>query len=115
MATIDPNDVASASIQDVQGAIDKLSAMIVLPGADIAGINGQITALQGKQGEIRTQALRTIEDSPENKQAIAAMNAAAAALKTEAAQIGTLATALTQAAKVVTAATSLITTFAPFI
>lgn len=115
MALIDPNDVASAGIDDVQDAIDRLNALKSKPGADIPSINAQIKVLIAKQVSLRTQALRQIEDTPENQQAIAAMNDAAADLKTAAGNITDTATALTAAAKVVSTVTTLITSLAPFI
>ncbi len=115
MPDVDPNKVASAGIEVLQGAIDKLNALKGQPGADIVGIDAQIEALQDKQDDLRNQALRTIEDSDANKQAIAAMNAAAANLNAEAANIKDVATALTTAAKIVSAATALVTALAPFI
>jgi septal ring factor EnvC (AmiA/AmiB activator) len=115
MAEVNPNDVAKKGITDIQGAIDRLTAQQQQPGADIPGIDAQINALQQNQQDLRNQALRTIEDSDANKQAIAAMNAAAAGLTTEASKIKDLATALTGVAKVATAAASLITSLAPFL
>ena len=115
MADIDPNKVASAGIDVLQGAIDKLNALKVQPGADIAAFDAQIEALQDKQDNLRDQALRTIEELPANKTAIAAINAADPNLKAEASNIKDLATALQTAAKVVTAAASLVTTLAPFV
>jgi len=115
MPDLDPNTVASAGIDTLQGAIDKLNALKTQPSADIVALDAQIEALLYKQDDLRDQALRTIEDSDANKQAITAMNAAVARLNTEAAKITDLATALAAAAKVVTAATSLVTALAPFI
>jgi hypothetical protein len=115
MAIVDPNNVASAGIRTLQGAIDKLNGLKLQPGADIVGIDAQIQALQDKQDDLRDQALRTIEDSDANKQAIAAMTKAAASLSAEAANIKDVATALGVAQKVVAAAGSLIAALAPFI
>jgi hypothetical protein len=115
VAQIDPNAVASAGIADLQTAIDALNALELQPGADIPGIDAHIKTLITKQAALQNQALRQIEDSVENQQAIAAMNKAAAALKSEAGNIASVATALTDAAKVVSAVTSLITALAPFI
>ncbi len=115
MADVDPNQVASAGIDALQGAIDKLNALKMQPGADIVAFDAQIEALQDKQDDLRNQALRMIEDSGANKQAIAAMNAAAANLKTEARNIKDVATALGAAAKILTATASLVTALAPFL
>jgi hypothetical protein len=115
LAQVDPNLVASAGINDLQVAIDALNALELRPGADIPGIDAQIELLIAKQAALRNQALRQIEDSIANQQAIAAMNKAAAALKTEAGNIGDVATALTDAGKVVSAAASLISTLAQFL
>lgn len=115
MAIVDPNQVASAGVTSLQGTIDKLNSLKLALGADIVGIDAQIEALQGKQDDLRNQALRTIEDSDANKQAIAAMNKAAASLSAEAANIKDVATALGVAQKVVAAAGSLIAALVPFI
>jgi chromosome segregation ATPase len=114
MADVDPNIVADAGVQDLQGAINKLSALKTGPKADIPAIDRRIEALQQKQADLRSQALRTVEDSDANKQAIAVLNQAAAALKSEAADIKDLATALSTAAKVVSAAAALASALAPF-
>ncbi|HVC63297.1 MAG TPA: hypothetical protein VND19_23405 [Acetobacteraceae bacterium] len=115
MAQVNPNDVATAAIQVLQAAIDRLSALKLKHGADIAGIDAQIGKLQDKQDDFRVQALRTIEDSDANKQAIAAMNDAAANLKTEAATIKDAATLLTGVAQVLSAAAALLAALAPFL
>lgn len=114
MAQIDPNEVASAGIQDLQKAINTLAAMIPLKNANIPGINAKIDALQAQQADLRNQALRTIEDLDENKRAIARMNAAAALLRHEAGNITSVANALTDAAKVVNTAVALMAALARF-
>jgi len=115
VSQVDPNDVATAGVQALQGAIAKLDALKQQPDADLAKIDGQIDALQTQQTVLRDQALRTIEDSAANQQAITAMNAAAANLKIEAAIMKVTAADLAGVAKVVTAAMSLIGMLAPFI
>jgi predicted nucleic acid-binding Zn-ribbon protein len=115
MAQVNPNDVATAAIQDLQGAIDTLSRLKQQPAADIAAIDARIGDLQDRQDDLRTQALRTIEDSDANRAAIAAMNAAAGKLKTEAAAMTATAAALASVAQVVTAATSLISALTVFV
>ena|SRR5258707_10215310 len=115
MAEVNPNDVCAAGIEDIQRAIDKLSALTLQPGADIPGIDAHIDALQDSQADLRNQALRAIEDSAASKLAIAALNAAAAALTAEASKIKDVGTALAGAAKVVSAAGSLVTALAPFL
>jgi hypothetical protein len=71
--------------------------------------------LQARQATLRDQVLRTIEASPDNRQAIAAMTTTAASLKAEAAAMQATAADLTSVAKVVTAATALVAALAPFI
>jgi hypothetical protein len=115
MPNVDPNQVASAGIQVLQGAIDKLNALKLQRGAGIPQLDAQIEALQDKQDDLRNLALRTIEDSDANRQAIAAMNTAAANLNAEAANIKDAAVALLTGAKIVAAAASLVTALAPFL
>jgi hypothetical protein len=115
MAQVNPNDVASAGVQALQGAIATLDALKLQPDPDIPGIDAQINALQAQQAGLRNQVLRSIEDSAANKQAIAAMNAAAASLKTAAATMQVTAANLANVAKVVTAAASLVAALAPFV
>jgi hypothetical protein len=115
VAQVDPNQVAAAGIQDIQVAINELSAMLTNPAADIAGINGKIDDLTAKQADLQNQALQVIVGSEANRQAIAAMNNAVATLKTESMIIGNVATALNDADKVITEAASLIAALAPFI
>jgi hypothetical protein len=114
MTQVDPNVVAAAAIQNLQDAITRLDAQKQQQNADIPGIDTQINALEAQQADLQNQALRTIEDSAANQQAIAAMNAAAASLKNEASNITDLATALASAAKVATAVASLAAALAPF-
>src|SRR5260221_3740425 len=115
MADVDANGVAKKGIQDLQGAIDRLNAAKIQPGADIPGIVQQIEALQRQQAALRDLALGTIQDTKANKQAIAAISAAAASLTTEAGKIKNVATALSGAAKIVTAVASLVTALTPFV
>jgi len=115
MATIDPNLVASAGIDQLQSAINVLNALKHGQNPDIQAIDAKILALEDKQTALRDQVLRQIEDSPENQTAIAQMNSAAAALKSAADEMTADATALSEAAAVVSAAASLITALAPFI
>ncbi len=89
--------------------------MLTQPGADIDGITAKIRAIVAEQTDLRCLALTTLEDSPENKAAIDALNNAAANLNKEAANIKDTATALTAAANVVDAASSLITSLTPFL
>jgi hypothetical protein len=115
VAQVDPNQVAKAGVDEIQVAINELSIMLTKPAANIAAINGKINDLTAKQVALRTQALRVIVASEANRLAIAAMNNAAAALKTESMMIGNVATALNDAAKVISEAASLIAALAPFI
>lgn len=112
---VNPNDVAAAGVQALQSAITILDALKRRPNADPEPIDGQIDALQAQQAALRSQVLRAIDDFAANKQAITAMNAAAAALDTEAAIMQATAADLTDVAKVVAAATLLAATLAPFL
>lgn len=112
MAAVNPNDVATAGVQALQGAIAKLDALKQQPDADAGQIDARIDDLQTAQAALRDQALRTIEESDANKQAIAALNAAVANLKTEAAAIEVTAGDLVSVMNVVTAATSLVAALA---
>lgn len=87
MPDVNANDVATTAIQILQDSLDQLSAVKVKPGADIPGIDVRIGALEDRQDDLRIQALRTIQASDANKQAIAAVNAAAALSKSEAANV----------------------------
>jgi hypothetical protein len=112
MTQVNPNDVATAGVQALQAAIAELDTLKQQPDADAGPIDARIEALQIAQAALRDQALSTIEESGANKQAIAAMNAAAANLKTEAAVMKATAADLASVAKVVTAATSLVAALA---
>jgi hypothetical protein len=112
---VNPNDVATAAIQVLLGAIARLDALKRQPQADVVQLDTQIDALQAQQAALRDQALRQIEDSPAGQQAIAAMSAAAATLAAEATTLKATATDLTGVAQLVTAATSLVAAFAPFL
>jgi septal ring factor EnvC (AmiA/AmiB activator) len=112
---VDPNATATSGIQALQDSIKKLNGMLTQDGADVSGITAQIRALVAEQTDLRFLALRTLEDSPENKKAIDDLNAASKALSDEAANIGAVATALNDAAKVMSAAASLVTALAPFL
>ena len=46
MAQVDPNIVATAGVQDLQTAIDKLAALRMQPDSDDSKINPQIEALE---------------------------------------------------------------------
>ena len=115
MPDVGANDIATAAIQILQDSIDQLSALKLEPGVDIPGIDARIGALEDRQDDLRIQALRTIEASDANKQAIAAVNAAAALLKSEAANMKVTATDLADAAAVMTAAASLVAAFLPLV
>jgi len=115
MAQLNPNDVATASVQALQDVIAKLDALKQQPDADIGQIDARIDVLQTAQAALCDQALRTIEESEANQQAIAAMNSAATNLKIEAAAMHATAADLANVAKVVTAATSLVATLAHFV
>lgn len=115
MAQVNPNDVATAAVQTLQDSIARLDALKQQPGADFAGLDAQIDALQARQVAIRDLALRTAVDSGADRQAIAAMNAAAAALRTEAATMKATATYLAGVANVLRAATALVAALAPFV
>jgi hypothetical protein len=114
MAQVDPNDAATAGVQALQGAIAELDALKRQPDVDLGEIDARIDALQEQQATLRDQALRIIEDSDANREAIAAMNMAASNLRTEAATMNATAADLTKVAQVVTAAMSLIATLARF-
>ena len=114
MADVDLNDVASKGIQDLQDSIDKLNGLMNQPGADIPGIATQIEALQAKQTDLRDMALGTIQATEADRDAIAAVTAAAVSLSKEASKIKDAASALTTAIKVVSAAGSLVTALAGF-
>ena len=115
VSQVNPNDVASAGVQALQGAITKLDALKLQRGADIGRIDAQIDTLQVQQAALRDQVLHTTEESGASQQAVAAMNAAAIALKTEAAVMQATAADLAIVAKVVAAAASLAAALAPFI
>lgn len=115
MADVDPNAAASAGIQTLQDAIKRLNGMLTQDGADVDGIGVKIRALIAEQTDLRFLALRTLEDSPANKQAIDMLNAASKTLTDEAARIKEVATAIADAAKVLSAAASLVTALAPFL
>lgn len=114
MASVDLNDIATNGIQTLQGSIDLLNQAKVQPGADIGGIVKQIEDLEEQQEALRDMALGTIQATDANKQAIAAVSAAAASLNVEAANITDVATALANDAKVINAAASLVTALTPF-
>jgi hypothetical protein len=115
MVLVNPNDVAAAGDRALQDAIDRLDALKQQSPGDAARIDAQIDALQSQQAALRDQALCAIEDSDSNRQAIAAMNAAAASLNAEAANMRATAAALTSATKVVAAAASLVAALARFV
>ena len=115
MAQVNPNDVATASVQALQDAITKLAVLKQQSNADAGQIDAQIDSLQVAQAALRDQALRAIEESEATKQAIAAMNSAAANLKIEAAAMQATAADLTSVAEIVTAATSLAAALAHFV
>lgn len=115
MADVNPNQTATAAIQILQVSIQTLNSLLTQPDADIDSINAKIRALVAEQTDLRCLALTTLEDSPENQAAIAALNTASANLTSEAQNIKDIATAINAAAKVISAASSLISAFAPFL
>lgn len=115
MTTVDLNAVATAAIANLQKAIDKLNALKRQPGADIGKFTAQIEALEERQADLRTLALASIESSPENQAAIAAVNGSAAKLQTEAGNITTVANALNTAAQIVTCAADLFAALGTFV
>ena len=114
MATVDQNAVATAAIANLQTAIDKLNGLKRQPGADLAKFTAQIEALEDRQADLRTLALSSIENSPENQQAIAAVNGAATKLQTEAGNITSVANALNTAAQVISCAADLFSALEKF-
>ena len=114
MASVDLNDIATNGIQKLQESIDQLNQAKIQPGADIGEIVKQIEDIEEQQEALRDIVLGTIQDTDANKQAIAAVSAAATSLNAEAANIKDVATALTNAAKAVSAAVALVTALTPF-
>jgi hypothetical protein len=114
VAYVNPNAAVAGAVQALQGAIARLDALKQQPDADFAGIDAGINELQAQQTALRDQTLRSIEASKANRQAIVAVMAATAGLKTETASMQATAADLTNVAKVVTAATSLVAALAPF-
>lgn len=114
MAAVDLNAIASAAIDNLQTAINNLNALKRQPGADFAKFTAQIETLEDQQANLRTLALTSIENSPENQQAIAAVNGAAKQLQTEAGNITSVANALNAAAQVATCAATLFSALGKF-
>ncbi|MTJ83291.1 MAG: hypothetical protein F8N37_20075 [Telmatospirillum sp.] len=115
MREIDLNEVADQGVQDLQRAIEQLNELLALPGVDISAIETKIEALEDKQSDLRALTLDTIERSDENRLALAAVEAAGAALTREAGQIREAATAIADAEKVIAAVGSLIGALAPLV
>jgi len=111
---IDLNAVATAAIADIQTAINNLNAVRRQNGADVAGILVKIEALEQKQADLRTLALQSVENSPENQAAVKVVNAAATSLKSEAANITTVANALITAQQVIGDAADLFSALGKF-
>ncbi|MGH9759871.1 MAG: hypothetical protein ACREDR_47005 [Blastocatellia bacterium] len=114
MATVDLNAIATAAITNLQTAINNLNALKRQPGADLAKFTVQIEALEDRQADLRTLALTSIENSPENQQAIAAINGTANQLQTEAGNITSVANALNTVAQVATCAADLFSALGKF-
>ncbi len=112
--TVDFNAIANQGVNDLQTAIGNLNKLKRQPGADIPRLIAKIEALQAQQTNLRTMALVSAEESPENQAAIAAINAVATDLKSEAENITSVAAAFNTADKVMGYAVDLATSLATF-
>jgi hypothetical protein len=110
--TSDLETIAQGAIIDLRTATDRLSEIVLLPGADVADITAMIDMLQKKQDDLM-QAIQSAEIFIANETVISAANVAASKLKEEVATIPTVENAVHSTRRVIEHATELEFAIAP--